>query len=139
ADVLDDTLILEALEYLDRSTRSHCGLERGVLRVVHEHHRQSIQPEQTQAALDGSLELLAAEVTGVQIAVCLGGKHITGRHAAELAEGQADAPLAFAVAVAGGRVDKPDRAAEGGPQRFAGALVRSTRYAAKTEPASRRL
>ena len=75
AHVVDDTLRLEALQHVHRSSTRHGGFERGVLRIVHEDDLQMLQPEQAQAALHGSPELLPAEVAAAQITIGFGRQH----------------------------------------------------------------
>ena len=118
ADVLDHALLLEAEERFHRPARRHHGFERldRVFRIVQKHQLESVQAEQTQAALDRAAGLVAAEVARRQVAVGFGAYHESRRSAAQLAQHQANAPLALTVAVRGGRIQEVEGALEHAPQ-----------------------
>jgi hypothetical protein len=113
----DCSFFLEALQHLQRAAGAHDILEGGVLGIVDIHNLNTIQPEPTQTVLDRALDLLAAEIAGLEIAIGLASQHIAGRQATQLAQRQPNSALALAIAIGGGGVDEIDWAAERRPQR----------------------
>src|SRR5207245_3627220 len=89
-----------------------CSSDLGVFGIVQEHQRQPVQPQQPQAAVDGASDLLAAELTGLQIAVRLGAHDVAGGQAAEFPQHQADPALALPISVGRGGIEKIDRVLE---------------------------
>ena len=110
ADRVDKPFLLEAHQDFGGTAGGVDVLKalRGVLRIVQVDDLQMVQAEQTQAALDRTAGLLAAEVPGLQIAVGFGGQHKAVGQAAQLAQQQPDAALALTVAICRGGIHEVD-------------------------------
>src|SRR5947209_20510317 len=79
-----------------------------MLGIVQVDELQLLQAQQAQAALDAAPHLRAGEDAGMQIAVGLRCQHEAGWKPTQLVEHDADAALAFTIAIGGGGVQEVD-------------------------------
>ena len=80
------------------------------------HNLKPIDTQQPEAAFDRTFRLLAAEISGLEVAIGLGGQHVLRRQPAKLAEHDPNAPLALPIAVGGRRIQEVDPAVQNRPQ-----------------------